>query len=134
MRYVEFPPPQLCLITGAKERKLMTYREFLDDSVWTSPKWRESEALARTRNRLMALFDAAFEKQQPGVGIADKDYEPWEPVAALRGMMIPPENVRPISVFTDAAMFASTTEPEWAKAPPANDPPPALPSAEASAA
>ena len=124
MRYVEFPPDQLCMVTGAEDRMPMTYKEFLDDSVWTVAKWRESEDLARTRNRLIALFDEAFAKERPGVGIADKDYEKWEPLAALRGMQMPPRNVRPISVFTDAAMFASTKEPEWAKAP---QPPPSLP-------
>lgn len=115
MRYVEFPPDQLCIVANKKERESVSYNEFLDEWVWTSAKWRDSEEMARVRNRLIVLFDDAFARGVRGVGIADKDFEKWEPIAAARGMAIPPQNVRPISVFTDAAMFATTVEPDWAQ-------------------
>jgi hypothetical protein len=115
MRYVEFPPPQLCRLLNQNDPRLVPYKEFLDENVWTAPQWRQNEEFARARNRLMALFDTAFAEGRPGVGMSDKDYEKWEPIAALRGLQMPAENVRPVSVFTDTAMFASTIEPAWAK-------------------
>lgn len=115
MHYVEFPEAVRVTKSRGGERVLVEYQEFLDENVWTDPKWRSSEEYARAYRRLVTLFDAAFAKAARGVGIADKDYEKWEPIAALRTFQVPPENVRPISVFTDAAIFATTEEPDWAK-------------------
>ena len=115
MHYVEFPAPQRIVKYKGAERTLVTYQEFTDEHVWTDGAWRKDGEFARCRNRLMKLFDDAFAKGARGVGLEDKDYEKWEPIAALRGpnLSIPPENTRPISVFTDAAMFATTVEPDW---------------------
>jgi hypothetical protein len=129
MRYVEFPVAQLVKVQNKPERELVSYATFLDDYVWADPRWRKTEETARARQRLIPLFDAALAVGKPGVGVPDKDFEKWEPIAALRDIQVAGDNVRQISVFTDAAMFASTKEPDWAKPPP-DAKPPVAPSAE----
>jgi hypothetical protein len=115
MRYPEFPPDQSIVRNKGEGRSRMSYEEFLNEHVWTDPKWRQDAEFAKARQRLVKQFDAAFSKGARGVGLSDKDFEKWEPIAALRGpFQIPAENVRAVSVFTDAAILASTDEPLWA--------------------
>jgi hypothetical protein len=123
MHYLEFPPDQMIVKVKGGDRVPMSYQEFLDEHVWIDNKWRTDGEFARARNRLMQLFDKAFSKKARGVGIADKDFEKFEPIAALRGpdFRVPPENIRPVSVFTDAAMFATTVEPDWYDGPKEDD-------------
>jgi hypothetical protein len=84
------------------------YHQFLDENVWTDATWRATRKASEA-------YDALTEKDWsvPGsiVEIADEDFEVFQPLATMKDKQLTPINHRPISKYTNAAMYAVKKNP-----------------------
>jgi len=117
MRYLTIPKTEMikALVGVPKpgeapvyEDRPYPYHQFLDENVWTDASWRANRKASES-------YDALTEKDWSVVGsiveIADEDFEVFQPLATMKDKQLTPVNHRPISRYTNAAMYAAKKNP-----------------------
>ena len=117
MRYITVPKPvELPGMKkpGTEEAVTLSFFEYHEQNVWSSPEWRSNAEMHKVFRELTALFEEAQEMED-SVGavleIPGRHYEVYLPIATGKGQQLAPRIAKALSPHHAAIFDAPTKDP-----------------------
>jgi len=106
MRYITTPEPVII------NNKPFTFSDYLAETVWVEPYWREDKS-GSARIEMLITLSKKFTKAGVGsaVELTDAEYEAFRPLAMMQGKQMNPAHSIVLSDFLLAVASASSEAP-----------------------